>query len=257
MIRQDAPSPVLPGQRGKPLRQPSFAKPRCDKMTAAANKPVKIALYDRYLAFATLAVVLMGLMMLYSASIVISEKMYGNPFHFVMRQASFLAAGLVLSIFMIRVSIQSWQAWGFKLFWLSLLFLILVLVPGVGRTVNGSVRWLGFAGLGFQVSEFAKLAVIIYMARYLVQHQHAVQNSFIGFIKPMIMLAIMALLLLKEPDFGSTTVIMSTALAVLFLGGIQLIGLGVLGEYLGRVFEEVKGRPLYLVRERWDQVGGT
>lgn len=221
-MKQATQSTIFQGQRGKPLRQPSFAKPRCDKMTADPNKPVKIALYDRYLVFATLAVLLVGLMMVYSASIVISEKMYGNPFHFVMRQASFLAAGLFLSIFVIRVSIQSWQTWGFKLFWLSLFFLIVVLVPGVGRSVNGSVRWLGFAGLGFQVSEFAKLSVIIYMARYMVQHQQAVQNSFIGFIKPMIMLAFMALLLLKEPDFGSTTVILSTALALLFLGGAQL-----------------------------------
>lgn len=209
-------------QRGKRLRQHSYDQPRPERMAAGANKPVKILLYDRCLLFATLAVILMGLMMVYSASIVISEKMYGGPFHFVMRQAAFLGLGLIIALFVVRVRIQRWQELGGKLFLLSMFLLLVLLVPGIGRSVNGSVRWLGFGGLGFQVSEFAKFTVIIYMARYIVQHQQAVREQFSGFIKPMGLLAVMAALLLKEPDFGSTTVILSTALALLFLAGAQL-----------------------------------
>jgi cell division protein FtsW len=185
-------------QRGRPLRQPSFAKARVrDRMAAGANKPVKILLYDRYLVFAMLAVMLMGLMMVYSASIVISEKMYNGPFHFVLRQGAFLLTGLVVALMVVRISISRWQELGFKLFFVSMLLLVIVLLPGVGRQVNGSVRWLGFGGLGFQVSEFAKFAVIMYMSRYMVQHQQAVRTSFIGFIKPMVLLSLMALLLLR------------------------------------------------------------
>ncbi len=209
-------------QRGLPLRQASEAKAKFKTMVATVNKPVKILLYDRYLLFATLTVILLGLMMVYSASIVISEKMYGGPFHFVLRQGVFILLGIALALVVVRISIQRWQAVGGKLLLISLFLLFIVLIPGVGRSVNGSMRWLGFGGLGFQVSEFAKFAVIIYMARYLVLHKHAVREQFSGFMRPMLLLLVMALLLLKEPDFGSTTVIFTTALALLFLGGAQL-----------------------------------
>lgn len=209
-------------QRGIPPRSHSGKPLKRDEMACTDKKPAKIHLYDRTLLLSTLAVVLLGLMMVYSASIVVSEKMYAEPFHFVIRQLLFMTLGVSLAAFIIRIEIQQWQKIGLILFGLSLFFLVIVLVPGVGRQINGSTRWIGFSGIGFQVSEFAKFAAIIYLARYLVCHQESVKKEISGFLKPMILLAVMAALLLREPDFGSTAVIMAAALALLFLAGARV-----------------------------------
>ena len=94
-------------------------------------------------------------------------------------------------------------------------------MPGIGRHVNGSVRWIGFGPIGIQVSELAKLVAIIYMADYLTRRNIEVQTQISGFLKPMILLGLMSLLLLKEPDFGASTVIMATALGMMFLAGAR------------------------------------
>ena len=104
----------------------------------------------------------------------------------------------------------------------SILLLVLVLIPGIGRAVNGSMRWIRFGGIGIQVSELAKLCIIIYLAGYLVRHRQQVSSRLVGFIKPMFILSIVAILLLKEPDFGAVVVIFITALGMMFLAGVPL-----------------------------------
>ncbi len=103
-----------------------------------------------------------------------------------------------------------------------MLLLALVLIPGIGQAANGSARWIGYGSLSFQVSELAKFAVVIYMAGYLVRRNAEIQSQFSGFIKPMIILGLLALLLLREPDFGATVVVMATALGMMFLAGMRL-----------------------------------
>src|SRR5205823_2771838 len=98
-----------------------------------------------------------------------------------------------------------------------MLMLALVLMPGVGHHVNGSARWIGIGPLGFQVSELTKFAMVIYMAGYLVRRNVEVQLYLKGFIKPMTILAVVAILLLKEPDFGATVVVTATTLGMMFL----------------------------------------
>lgn len=203
------------------------------------EKPSSSILYDRGLLLTTTALIALGLLMLASASISVSDHLYHNPFHFLMRQASFLALGLIMAVVVLKLNVSVWQKWGWVLLVISIVLLTLVLIPGVGRQINGSMRWMGVGPFGLQVSEFAKLAVIIYMAGYLVRHEKAVRESSSGFLRPLAVLGIVSLLLLKEPDFGATTVIVLTALGMMFLAGAKLwqflvlftlvvVGLGVL-----------------------------
>lgn len=178
--------------------------------------------YDRYLLLATLGLLAIGLLMLASASISVSDHFYHSPFHFLIRQVSCLLLGLILSIFVLRFDLSLWQKISGILLIFSLILLVMVLIPGIGRQINGSMRWLGVGPFGIQVSEFAKLSVIIYMAGYLVRHEQAVRTNSSGFLRPLIVLGIIGALLLKEPDFGATTVIITTALGMMFLAGARL-----------------------------------
>ena len=103
----------------------------------------------------------------------------------------------------------------------ALFLLLLVLLPGVGKTVNGSTRWLPMGMFNLQVSELVKLFLVVYVAGYLVRHGEAVRSSLLGFLKPMVMVGFAGLLLLMEPDFGATVVIMGTVLGMTFLAGAR------------------------------------
>lgn len=185
-----------------------------------SNKP--IALYDKWLMGAVLGLLIIGLMMVASSSIVISTKYYHQPFHFLIRQACFLFAGFIAAIVVMRVDSSVWEKLSMPLLLACLLLLLIVLVPGIGRSVNGSRRWLSLGPIGIQVSELAKITLIFYVAGYLVRQQMSVRQNIIGFIKPMIVLGFVACLLLLEPDFGATVVITGTIMAMLFLAGVKL-----------------------------------
>mgnify|MGYP003639850666 CR=1 FL=1 len=180
------------------------------------------ALFDRYIIFAVFCLISIGLIMVASASMVISEKVFHQPFHFLMRQIIFLGLGLLMMFFIVRVSIEIWQRFAPILFVLGLLSLVLVLVPGIGHVVNGSRRWVGLGPIALQVSEFVKLAIILYMAGYLVRRQEEVRTRVLGFIKPMALLGLIALLLLMEPDFGATVVVFCTIMSMMFMAGVRL-----------------------------------
>lgn len=184
------------------------------------NKP--IALYDKWLMGAVLGLLIIGLMMVASSSVMISTKYYDQPFHFLIRQSCYLFAGFVVALVVMRVDSAAWEKISTPLLLICLLMLLVVLVPGIGRSVNGSRRWLALGPIGIQVSELAKMTMIFYVAGYLVRQQASVQQSIIGFIKPMIILGVIAILLLMEPDFGATVVITGTIMAMLFLAGVKL-----------------------------------
>lgn len=181
-----------------------------------------IVLYDRVLLVAVAGLLALGLLMVSSTSIVISERQFGSPFHFLLHQIFYLGLGIALAIFLFRINLEIWQKLGMGLFLLSVLLLSVVLIHGIGRQVNGSMRWLGLGPFGIQVSEFAKVAVIIYLASYLVRHELVVRTRISGFLKPIVLLGLVAVLLLREPDFGAATVILTTSLGVLFLAGVRL-----------------------------------
>lgn len=180
------------------------------------------ALFDKYLLFAVIALVSIGLLMVASASMVISDRLFGEPFYFLLHQTTYLVIGITLSWFLFKLSIEKWQHISATFLLFSLLLLALVLIPGIGHEVNGSMRWLGIGPIGFQVSEIAKLAAILYLASYLVRREQEVKNRIRGFIKPLAIIGVMAILLLKEPDFGAVAVITATALGMLFLAGVRI-----------------------------------
>ncbi|MBA2657603.1 MAG: putative lipid II flippase FtsW [Tatlockia sp.] len=181
-----------------------------------------IALYDKWLIGAVLGLVIFGLMMVASSSIMISAKYYHQPFHFLIRQSVYLFAGFLVAIVIMRIDSALWERISIPLMLVCLAMLVLVLVPGIGRSVNGSRRWLAFGPIGIQVSELVKMTMIFYVAGYLVRQQSSIRQSVLGFIKPMIVLAVVAALLLQEPDFGATVVITGTIMAMLFLAGVRL-----------------------------------
>jgi len=180
-----------------------------------------IAFYDRYLLLASFALLILGLLMVASTSSVISDRQYGQPFHYFIHQLLYLVLGIGLGAFVFRFPVSVWEENSNILLIVGLLLLVLVLVPGVGRQVNGSMRWLGIGPVGGQVSEFAKIAVIIYMGSYLVRRAKEVQTQIRGFLKPLLLLGLVSILLLREPDFGATTVILVTCLGMLFLAGVR------------------------------------
>lgn len=157
-----------------------------------------------------------------SASMVVSDRQYGYPFHFLLHQMVYLGMGVVLTWLVIYVPLRVWEKVGGYLLLLSFILLILVLIPHIGRRVNGSIRWLSLGPFSLQVSEFVKLASVIFLAGYLVRRDEEVRTQISGFVKPMILLSVLAVLLLLEPDFGATAVIMATAVAMMFLAGVRL-----------------------------------
>ena len=190
------------------------------KQGKITNKPM--ALYDKWLFFSVVLLLCIGSLMVASSSIVISEKYFNLPFYYFLKQIIYISIGIITALFVARVPISQWFDMSKTLLLISIILLILVLIPGIGRSVNGSYRWLGIAGIALQVSEFAKLAVIIYIASFLDRHHLEVKTTFSGFLKPLVVLGIVAALLLKEPDFGAAVVITLTVLSLLFLAGVKL-----------------------------------
>jgi len=177
---------------------------------------------DTWIFCSALLLVGVGLLMVTSSSMAISGREFGSPFHFLWRQLIHFALGIILAFGLIRINLEWWQRTAEIWLVIALFLLMVVLIPGIGRHVNGSVRWINLGPLSLQVSELAKFAVILYLSSYLVRRAEEVQTKVIGFMKPMLILALASVLLLLEPDFGAMVVIMATALAMMFLAGVRL-----------------------------------
>jgi cell division protein FtsW len=160
--------------------------------------------------------------MMTSASIVVSDRIMQQPFYFLFKQLVFLTLGVAIGFGVLQIEIAWWEKHGAQLLLGVMLLLALVLIPGIGHTVNGSARWIGIGPLGFQISELAKFTIVIFMAGYLVRRNHEIQTQLSGFLKPMGILGVVAVLLLKEPDFGATVVVTATTLGMMFLAGMRL-----------------------------------
>jgi cell division protein FtsW len=186
----------------------------------AASEP--LALYDKWLLVAIIGLLFLGLLMVASSSVMISTKYYQQPFHFLVRQVCYLVLGLFVGMFVMRIDTSVWEKWSAPLLLMCLVMLVLVLIPGIGRVVNGSRRWLALGPVSIQVSELVKLSMILYLAGYLVRQQHRAQSEVYNFLKPLGLLALIAMLLLSEPDFGATVVISTTVMVMLFLSGVKL-----------------------------------
>ena len=181
---------------------------------------------DPWLLGSALALLALGLVMVSSASVSIADRQVGAPFYYLWRQLAFVALGLLAGYCALRVRLVYLERLGpwFLLFGVTLLAVVLL----IGREVNGSVRWLALGPFNVQPSELMKLAMVVYLAGYLVRRGDEVRSTLKGFIKPMLLVGVVGLLLMAEPDFGATAVITATVLGMMFLGGVRLWQFGAL-----------------------------
>lgn len=179
--------------------------------------------FDWVLISVSVLLVCLGIVFVASASMAMAERETGNAFYFAERQALYACLGLVAAAVMMVMPLRFWRSLGPLPLLAALALLTLVLMPGFGHEVNGSVRWLVIGPVRLiQASEPARLLLIMFVADYLARRQHEVQTSFVGFAKPLALVAIAVVLLLAEPDFGAASVLLATVLGMLFVGGARL-----------------------------------
>jgi cell division protein FtsW len=174
---------------------------------------------DYLLLMAALALLGLGLVMVASASL---HRIGEAPFYYMNRHLLAIGLGLLGALLISRVPVAQWERSGTLLYFTGLLLLVLVLVPGIGREANGATRWIPLGPFNLQSSEFMKLFMVVYIAGYLVRRQLEVAHSIWGFIKPMLLLVVACALIMVQPDFGTTTVLLATAMGMLFLGGVPV-----------------------------------
>ncbi len=181
----------------------------------------QFALCDAPLLLAVVCLSLLGLVMVGSSSVSIAYELTGNPFYYFWRQFAYLLVAFSALFIVYKIPLKFWSQSGLILIFLSLLLLLFVFIPGLGKQVNGSTRWINLGVFSIQVSEFVKLFAIIYVASYLVRHNDVLRKHSSGFLKPLGLLSIIVFLLLLEPDFGAAVVLLATTMGMLWLGGAK------------------------------------
>lgn len=179
---------------------------------------------DELLLWSAIGLLLLGLVMVYSASIATAEgsRFAGNQAaYFLVRHAVFLAVGLVAGLMAFQVPLKLWQEAAPWLFLAGFALLLVVLIPHVGRSVNGAQRWIGLGPINLQPSEFMKLAAVLYAADYTTRKLDDMASFRRGFVPMAVVMVLVGALLLREPDFGAFVVIVGIAVGILFLGGIN------------------------------------
>jgi len=224
------------------LTLPSFAAAAPAKSLAGIAQRSKMMEYDQPLVWVILILMLFGMVMVYSASISLPDSPkfanYKNAY-FLQRQAIFIGVSILAGLLAFRVRIETWQRIAPYLFVGTLVLLALVLIPGVGKGVNGAKRWLSFKVLNLQPSELMKLFVVLYAADYTVRKQQFMHQLTKGFLPMALAVGCVGLLLLLEPDLGAFGVIVCIAMGILFLGGINGIWFGGIGATLVGIFSLV------------------
>jgi cell division protein FtsI (penicillin-binding protein 3) len=177
---------------------------------------------DPVIVVTVASLLLLGLIGVSSASIALAERTTGAPLYYLERQMMTALLGFVAGAILLRIPIQVWKISSFVWLAVALFGLALVLVPGLGVSVNGSQRWLRLGVINFQVSEAARVLLLTYFCGYLARREHEVRESLSGFFKPMVILGIASALLLAEPDFGAAVILVAVVLALVFLAGAPL-----------------------------------
>jgi len=196
-------------------------------MTARATMPFPARLktelrIDSVMMLISMALLFGGFVILASASITMSDSSFGEPFFYVERQLVAALIGGAAAFACLFVPMRVWQRLSPLMLLIAIALLCLVLVPGLGHEVNGSTRWVRFGVINLQVSEPARLCLIIYLAGYVVRQQKALRERFVGFLRPMLVLTVSCALLLAQPDFGAAIVLLAMALIILFVGGARI-----------------------------------
>ena len=230
-----------------PVRMPTATHGRLPKTTPSV---AQLGI-DQGLLWSMVLLLLWGLVMVYSASIAMPDNpRFANykPTHFLNRHLFALLLGTMTSLLAFQIPVRTWEKWAPWLFAGSLLLLVIVLVPGIGRGVNGARRWIGLGVMNFQPSELAKLATVLYAADYIRRKMDIQEKTghmgdterFVRAVAPMALaMAVVGALLLAEPDMGAFLVIAVVAMGILFLGGVNARMFFLIGTILVLVFASI------------------
>jgi len=169
----------------------------------------------------TLILLVFGVVMVHSASSVLSVTKFNDAFYYTKRQLLFGGLGLVLMFLMANFDYHRLRPWAPRIAALSFLFLVVVLIPGVGQSRGGSQAWLGIGSFGIQPSEFAKLGLILFLAHYLADARDRMDSFWKGFVPPLGMALLAVALIMLEPDLGQSVVIMGTTVILMFAAGAR------------------------------------
>lgn len=174
-----------------------------------------------WLVVSSATLLMIGVVMIASASMDTAAANLGNSYYYAVRQLIYASIGCALALAAANVPVSWWYRSGWLLLAIGMASLLLVLTP-LGKTVNGSTRWIPLGLFNVQVSEVAKLCLIAYLAGYVVRRRDELVNSWWGFLKPVLVLGLASALLVIQPDFGATVVLMAAALGMIFLSGVRL-----------------------------------
>ena len=209
-------------ERGK--RAVAEAIPVREWISVEHGQPARLLGFDRNLVWVVIALLALGMVMVYSASVALPDNpkfaRYASG-HFLVRHSMSLLIAVLAAVVAVQVPVSVWEKLSPWIFVASLLLLVLVLLPFIGKGVNGARRWIPLGIMSFQPSELTKLAIAMYAAGYMVRRMD-VKENFVRAVLPMaISIAVVGLLLLAEPDMGAFLVIATIAMGILFLGGVN------------------------------------
>jgi len=218
---------------------------------ASISNEKGISDFDQGLIWSAIFLLSLGLIMVYSASISIAETSRGDGYaaYFLVRQGIYLVVGLFIGLIAFQIPMRLWQKYSLYPFLIGMTLLILVLIPGIGNEVNGSRRWLSLFVVNLQPSEFMKLFIVMYVASYTIKRAAYLDHFRRGFLPIFMVMVMLGILLLKEPDLGAFVVITVIVMAILFLGGmnLKLFG-GIIGILLVSVLALIWLEPYRLER---------
>ena len=221
-----------------------FSGSSSDATIAARSRPSKMMDYDQLLVWVTVLIMMFGLVMVYSASIALPDSpkfayLNDKNEYFLYRQMAYIAVSMAAAAVVFKVPVAVWQKYAPMMFIGTLVLLVLVLIPGLGVSVNGARRWLPLKVMNLQPSEVMKIAVVLYAADFTVRKQEYMHKLTKGFLPMMLAIGLVGGLLLMEPDLGAFGVIVCIAMGILFLGGINIVWFGGIGALLVLIFSAI------------------
>lgn len=203
------------------------------------------------------ALMSIGLIMVSSASVSFAAAIYQDAWFFGKRHFVYMILGLMLAMLVVCVPMSVWQKYSGHLLLIAMFLLVIVLIPGIGKKVNGSQRWFSLGLINVQVSEIAKFCAVVFFASFFARRYQELHFGWQGFLKPLMVVGVLAGLLLLEPDFGATVVLAGTVFAMMFIAGVKilhfllLILVGVGSFVLLAIFSEYRMKRLITFLDPW------
>lgn len=210
-----------------------------------------------------LALMSIGLIMVASASVAFAAATYLDAWYFAKRHAVYMIMGIFLALFVMCIPMSVWQRYSGYFLIFTLVLLVVVLIPGIGKKVNGSQRWLSLGIISIQVSEIAKFCAVVFFASFFARRYQELHFGWQGFLKPLLIVALFAMLLLLEPDFGSSVVLCGTVFAMMFIAGVRLwhflllIGVGISALGTVAIFSPYRMQRLITFLDPWSDQFNT